>query len=198
MGASPPELVSREGERAGLLAQESLILKVNELGRWEGRRERVLLPGHCPEGPESEVSPAPKELGSLRSPQHAAHRSPHPAHRWLWGRQHPPPPGSSLQSLPQPPHPCRDFPRTRAPYSLAPILGLLELVPFVLGVLLLQGPDPGDDLLQGLVGLLGVIDDEGQVLLLLWAVIHRSAPTGLCTVGDREEVSARGSTWAPQ
>lgn len=94
--------------------------------------------------------------------------------------QHPMPPWSSLQPLPSSPHPCN-----WRPYSLAPILGLLELVPFVLGVLLLQGPNPSDDLLQCLVGLLGVIDDERRILFLLGAVIHRSAPTGLCSVRDR-------------
>lgn len=65
-------------------------------------------------------------------------------------------------------------------HSLAPVSRLLELVPPVLCVLLLEGPHPSDDLLQRLVGLLGVIDDERGVFLLLRAVIHRLAATGLC------------------
>lgn len=71
-----------------------------------------------------------------------------------------------------------------APHSLASVLGPPELVPFVLGMLLLQGPDPGDDLLQRLVGLLGVVDDECGVLLLLWPVIHGSASAGLCSARE--------------
>lgn len=57
-------------------------------------------------------------------------------------------------------------------HSLAPVSRLLELVPPVLCMLLFKGPHPSDDLLQCLVGLLGVIDDERRVFLLLRAVVH--------------------------
>lgn len=57
-------------------------------------------------------------------------------------------------------------------HSLAPVSRLLELVPPVLCMLLFKSPHPSDDLLQCLVGLLGVIDDERRVFLLLRAVVH--------------------------
>lgn len=55
---------------------------------------------------------------------------------------------------------------------LAADLCLLELVPFVLGVLLLQGLHGRDDQFQGFVRLLGVIDDKAGVLFLFGTVVH--------------------------
>lgn len=65
-------------------------------------------------------------------------------------------------------------------HVLAADLRLLELVPFVLGVLLLQRLHGGDDLLQGLVGLLWVVDDKAGVFLLFGPVVHGLTTTGLC------------------
>lgn len=65
-------------------------------------------------------------------------------------------------------------------HLLAPYLCLLELVALVLGVLLLQGLHGRNDLFKGFVSLLGVIDDEAGVLLLLWPVVHGLTTTGLC------------------
>lgn len=71
-------------------------------------------------------------------------------------------------------------------HVLAAYLCLLELVAFVLGVLLFQRLHGWNDLLQGFVGLLGVVYDEGGVLLLLGAVIYRLTAAGLCS-GKRNE-----------
>lgn len=131
-----------------------------------------MLPlGHCPEDwrvqegcSEGDGEAAPVLMGACR---------------WLQGDAQP-------QEVPCSPFPvtfAKSSPTIQMPYSLAPILGLLELVPFVLGVLLFEGPNPSDDLLQCLVGLLGVVDDERRVLLLFRPVVHGSAPTGFCSVG---------------
>ena len=67
----------------------------------------------------------------------------------------------------------------RRRHLLAAVLGLPELVSPVLRVLLLQGLHSGDDQLQGLVRLLGVVDDEAGVLLKLGSIIHRLTPACL-------------------
>lgn len=70
-------------------------------------------------------------------------------------------------------------------HILAAYLCLLELVPLVLGVLLLQRLHRWDDLLQDFVGLLRVVDDEGGVLFLFRPVVHRLTATGLCMGEDQ-------------
>lgn len=65
-------------------------------------------------------------------------------------------------------------------HVLAAYLCLLKLVTFVLGVLLLQSLHGQNNLFQGFVGLLGVIDDKAGVLLLFGPVVHGLTATGLC------------------
>ena len=64
-------------------------------------------------------------------------------------------------------------------YALAADLGLLELVAAVLCVPLLQGLHGRHHQLQGLVRLLGLVDQEARVLVLLRPVVHRPAATRL-------------------
>ncbi len=64
-------------------------------------------------------------------------------------------------------------------YLLAAVLGLPELVSFVLHVLLLQCLYGWDDESQGFIRLLRVVDHKRGVLLLLGSVIHRLTATRL-------------------
>ena len=65
-------------------------------------------------------------------------------------------------------------------YALAADLGLLELVPAVLRVPLLQRLHGRHHQLQGLVGLLGLVDQEAGILVLLGPVVHGPTATCLC------------------